>query len=289
MRDLAWLTAVAEHGNVTDAAATLGVNQPTLSRAISRVEAELGTRLFERVPSGVLVNPDGDLALTAVREITARYDRLRADLGDRRDPDSGVLRLAFLDSMATSLVPQLLRAFHTAAPGVRVQLRQEPGHEMVRDLLSGAAEVAITSGRSTGPFGWIPLQHERLVLVVPSTHHLRRRKRVSIEEVGSDEIITTPVGFGFRSLVDALFAEAGMATPTVSFESGDLATIEGLVSAGLGIAVVPEQFAGASGSIGLHLTSPAARRVVGLTWCDDRVLAPPAQRFLDFVEHGDWT
>jgi LysR family transcriptional activator of glutamate synthase operon len=80
-------------------------------------------------------------------------------------------------------------------------------------------------------------------------------------------------------------AEAGVA-PRISFESGDLATIEGLVAAGLGVTVLPEQFAGQSGTIGIALASSAARRTVGLTWRTDGDLAPAAARFLDFVKEN---
>lgn len=282
VRDLEWLLVVAEHQHVTDAAAVLGVPQPTLSRALARVEAELDARLLERVPSGVRVNPDGELVVAAARDLVARYDRLRAELAARRDPDTGTVRLAFLDSMATSLVPQVLGAFHAAAPRVRVELRQEPAHEIRADLDDGTSELAIVSPRFGEGYGWVPLQEERLVLVVPPGHRLRSRRRVRLAELAEEELVTTPVGFGHRALVDGLLAAAGV-TPRISFESADLATIEGLVAAGLGVAVVPEQFAGASGSVGVPVSSAGARRTVGLTWRADRVLAPAAARFREFV------
>lgn len=282
LRDLDWLTVVAEHGHVTDAALALGVPQPTLSRAIARVEAELGARLLERVPGGVVVNPDGELVVAAARDLAARYDRMRAELGTRLDPDTGTVRLAFLDSMATSLVPRVLRDFHAHAPRVRVVLRQEPAHEIRADLDAGVSELAIVSPRLGDGHAWAPLQEERLVLIVPPGHRLRSRRRVRVEEVAGEELVTTPPGFGHRALVDGLLAEAGV-TPRVSFESADLATIEGLVAAGLGVALVPEQFAGTSGSVGVPVTAAGARRTVGLTWRSDRELAPPAARFRDFV------
>lgn len=282
LRDLDWLVVVAEHGHVTDAALALGVPQPTVSRAIARVEGELGARLLERVPSGVRVNPDGELVVAAARDLAARYDRMRAELGTRLDPDTGTVRLAFLDSMATSLVPQVLRDFHARAPRVRVVLRQEPAHEIRADLDAGVSELAIVSPRLGEGYGWAPLQEERLVVIVPPGHRWRARRRVRVEDLADEELVTTPPGFGHRALVDGLLAEAGVA-PRISFESADLATIEGLVAAGLGVALVPEQFAGTSGSVGLPVTAAGARRTVGLTWRSDRELAPPAARFRDFV------
>lgn len=282
MKDLAWLAVLADVRHMTDAAAMLGVSQPTLSRSLARVEHEVGARLFERVASGVVPNPDGEIVVAAAREASTRWHQAVSELAGRHDPDAGVVRLAFLDSMATSLVPRLLRDFHAYAPRVRVLLTQEPGHEILADLDSGAVELAVTIPSDGSGLGWLPLQEERLVLVVPPSHPLRSRRRVRVAELAGEELVTTPVGFGSRAQVDRLLADAGV-SPTVSFESADLATIEGLVAAGLGVALVPEQFAGQSGTVGVRLDTPAARRTVGLSWRSDRTLAPPAARFLEFV------
>jgi DNA-binding transcriptional LysR family regulator len=121
-----------------------------------------------------------------------------------------------------------------------------------------------------------------LVLVVPPGHRLRGRTRVRLAELADEELVMTPVGFGYRTLVDALLRDAGV-SPTVSFESQDLATIEGLVAAGLGVAIVPEPFAGQSGTTGIAIAAEAARRTIGLTWRADRPLPAPATRFRDSV------
>ena len=193
-----------------------------------------------------------------------------------------MVRLAFLDSIATSIVPQVLRTFHEHAPRVRVLLSQEPAHEILADLATGAVDLAITSSRPGQDHGWHALQEERLVLVVPAGHRWRNRRAVTLAELADEELVTTPVGFGFRTLVDSLLRDAGVA-PTVSFESQDLATIEGLVAAGLGVAILPEPFAGLSGTTGIRIRADGAHRTVGLTWRDDRALSAPASRFRDVV------
>ena len=83
LRDLDWLLALAEHQHVTDTAAVLRTSQPTLSRALARVEAELGARVFERAPDGVHLTPTGEVVMAAARELTARYEQLLSDLRTR--------------------------------------------------------------------------------------------------------------------------------------------------------------------------------------------------------------
>lgn len=283
--DLRRLLVLADQGQVTDAAAALGISQPSLSRLLIRAENELGARLFERDANGVRPNPYGEVVLAAARDITHRYDQLREDLAGLLDPETGTVRLAFLDSIATSLVPRILHDFRREAPRVRVVLRQEPGHEILRDLTSGMSEVALISPRPPERFGWLPVQRQRLVLVVPVGHRLAHRRQVRPSELAGEDFVTVPRGFGFRSVTDGLLAAGDLRTPRVSFEIGDLLTIEGLVGAGLGVAILPEQFVGVSGTVGVPLTAEDSERVIGLTWRTTRPLTPAAARFLHFLRH----
>ncbi len=271
--ELRRLLVLAEYERITDAAEALQMSQPTLSRLLARAERELGTRLFERDAAGARPNPYGEVVLAAARDITRRYDQLRDDLATLLDPETGTVRLAFMDSMATSLVPRILRDFRREAPHVRVALQQKPGHQLIPDLASGLTELAIIAPRPAGPHGWLPLQRQRLVLVVPAGHRLAARRRARLNELADEDFVTVPPGFGFRSLVDDLLAADG-ASVRVAFESDDLATIEGLVAAGLGVSILPERFAGVSGTVGVALAADRAERLVGLTWRTDRPLPP---------------
>ncbi|MEU4235885.1 LysR family transcriptional regulator [Actinoplanes sp. NPDC026619] len=285
IEDLRALLVLGEHRHVTEAAAALHTSQPTLSRLLARIEEELGARLFERDAKGVHPNPLGDLALEAARDLVERHDRLRRDLASILDPDAGTVRLAFLDSMSTSLVPRMLHDVRLRGPRLRVELRQEPSHVILHDLTTGAAELALTSPRPDGPYGWLEMQRQRLALIVPAGHRLAGRKTARPADVAGEDFVTVPAGFGFRAQVEELFAAAG-ATLRVAFEIRDLGTVEGLVGAGLGVAIVPEQFAGATGTIGIPLSAPGAERIAGLTWRTDRRLAPPAERFRQWVQEA---
>lgn len=277
IRDLEWLLTAADLEHVTDAAAALGTSQPNLSRAIARVEDELGARIFTRAPDGVHVTPLGASALAEAQVIVERYAAMVAIVRTELDPDAGVARLAFVDSMATRLVPRLLGEFHAAAPRVRVELRQQSAREVELDVINRAVDLGVTTGRVEG-LGWHLLQRERLVVAVPRTHRLSTRKRVTLDDLRNEELVTVPSGFGYRTLIDELLRAAGVVMD-ISFESADLATIEGLVAAGLGIALVPEQMVGLSGTVGIRLVgAPAASREIGLVWPTDGSLSPAAER-----------
>ena len=166
---------------------------------------------------------------------------------------------------------------------MRVLLRQEPAHEIdPRPGHRGAADLAALTVRPGR-------RRSRLAAAAGGAARARRAAGAPpgaapprrLTELAGEELVTTPPGFGYRALVDGLLREAGVA-PAVSFESQDLATIEGLVAAGLGVAVLPEPLAGVSGTVG-GPSSEAARRTIGLCWRTDRELPPPARRFRDVV------
>lgn len=286
VEDLRWFVVLAETEHLTDAAAALGTSQPTLSRALRRVEDAFGARLFEREHRGLRLNPYGRVVLEAARSCTAAFDTARQRIDALLDPDAGTVRLAFLHSVATGVVPDLLKAFRSTAPRVRFALREEPSHDIVRDLESGEAELAITGPRPPrDTFGWHLLERQRLCLYVPAGHPLAGLERVSLSEAAGEPFVAVRSDFGFRRVTDDLCRAAGF-SPQVAFESTDLTTIDRLVGAGLGVAILP---AGAvrnpdSGATPVNLEGVNARRDIGLSWRLRGELSPAAERFRSFVQ-----
>lgn len=284
--ELHWFVVLAETEHVTDAAAELGVSQPTLSRALARLEEQLGTPLFDRVNRRLHLNAYGQIlleharrALTEMRSATERINALR-------DPDTGTVRLAFLHSQASWFVPDLLRRFRIEAPGVQFGLVQGAAHDIVDGLDSGQVDLAITSPRPDG-YRWRGLYMERLCLAVPRDHPFAARAKIRLAETAGEPFVALKPGFGLRQLTDELCTEAGI-TPRVVFEAMEIPTMEGLVAAGFGVAVVPVPRAERAepGAVYLPLASASAKRQLGLAWSPNRELPPAARRFADFIIHN---
>ena len=285
--DLRRFVTLARAEHLTAAADELGIPQPSLSRSLRRVEEAFGARLFEREHRGLRLNPHGRLVLGAAADATAALDAAREQIAQLDDPESGTVRLAFLHSVATTLVPQLLRAYRREAPGVRFALRQEASPTIEDDLDSGAAELAITGPRPADPgMGWCVLERQRLCLVLPAAHPLAAQRSVRLADAAGEDFIVLQPGFGFRALTDRLCRAAGF-TPRTAFESTDLATIEGLVGAGLGVAVLPAPTGAGrtveGDAVFVPLRDAGARRDIGLVWRRGAALSPAAGRFRDFV------
>lgn len=281
--ELKWFVVLAETEHVTDAAAELGISQPTLSRALSRLEAQVGAPLFDRVNRRLQLNAYGRILLEHARRSIAEMRSATERIAALRDPETGLVRLAFLHSQAGGFVPELLRRFRADAPRVRFELFQGAAHEIVERLADGQADLAITSPRPPG-FPWRGLYVERLCLAVPRAHPFARRTRIRLADAGSEPFVGLAPGFGLRQLTDELCAEAAIDPPMV-FEAMEIPTMEGLVAAGFGVAVVPvpRPQRAEPGAAYIPLTEAAAKRQIGLTWSATRETAPAAERFAEFV------
>lgn len=287
--ELRWFVTLAQTEHVTEAAAELGITQPTLSRALLRLENEIGSTLFDRVGRRLQLNAVGRVMAEHARRSIAEMDTAQNRIAALLDPDSGLVRLAFLHSAANWFVPDALRRFRAEAPAVRFELFQGAAHDIAERLYSGQADVAITSPRPDRlPCEWRVLYVERLCLAVRSDHRLADRARVRLSEVADEPFITLGVDFGLRQLTDLVWAESGIA-PDIAFEAMEIPAMEGLVAAGFGVAVVPlpRPGRGDPAVVYVPISHTKVTREIGLAWVAGRTLPPAVQRFATFVTAAD--
>lgn len=274
------LVAVARHQHVTRAAEQLGVPQPTLSRSLARLSAELGAPLLRRDGRGVRLTRQGQLlaehAERALDDLKAGIRALRADT----DPDTGTVVLGFLHSMGPTVVPALLRSFRHSHPGVTVLLVQDAAEELLDGTVTGRVDVCVSSAAPGDGAGHPRLRmhtlaEQPLTLLVPTEHRLAGRGRVGLTDVADEPLITMAPGYGLRALTDNLLRAAELPVRYI-YESQELSTAAGLVAAGLGVALVPAG-AGVPGTVELSLDDPAATRTIVLACSADRPLFAPAR------------
>ncbi len=224
LEELRWFVVLAETEHVTEAAAELGgVSQPTLSRALTRIEQKAGVALFDRVGRRLHLNEYGRIMLEHARrsisEVQAAMDRIAA----LRDPDTGRVRLAFLHSLANWYVPEQLRRFRETAPKkIQFDLFQGAAHEIARSIVDGGSDIAITSPRpDPADFSWHRLYVERLCLAVPVGHRLAARTRVNLSAAADEPFVALEKPFGLRQLTDELWTDAGI-DPQIVFEASEI-------------------------------------------------------------------
>ncbi|GAB3738075.1 LysR family transcriptional regulator [Nocardiopsis nanhaiensis] len=283
---LRMIAAVSETEHVTHAAQSLNMPQPTLSRALARLQEELGMALVERTGRGIRLTRAGRMLLPHVQRALGD---LRQGVAELTGSEEGRVALTFLPTLGVEVVPVLLRGFRAEHPGVRFTLTQEAWAESLRRLASGGADLALTSPLPSGPGLTSAVLHTQyLRLVVPENHPLAAAEDgVAALSAAREEFILLKPGRGVRHLTDRLSDRAGF-TPKVAFEADDIATARGLVAAGLGVSVLPARPKGPlGGTVELRIRDGEAEREVGVVWPEDGSgggYEPPAVAlFRDYV------
>ena len=280
--DLRAFLAVAAAEHVTAAAAQLHLSQPAVTRAIGRLEDQFGVRLFDRPGHRVRLNAFGRVLARHAATIVAQLDAAGTDLAGLLDPHAGPVRIGFVRSLGTWLIPDLIQSFKSIEPGVEFQLYQGLSEQVADRLAGGDVDLILTSPRPrlAEQTGWELLADERLELAVPPGHRLATRRRIRLAEVAAEPFVALTVTSEFRALSDQLCRAAGF-SPAVAFEADDVATVRALAGAGLGLAILPAQHqpAASTAPATLAIAGPDAVRPIGLAWIAGRQLPAMAEAF----------
>lgn len=287
LRHLAALQAVAEEGSFGRAAERLGYTQSAVSQQIQALERIVDQRLVERPggPRRVSLTEAGELLLRHAAGIVARLQAAQADLAAFAEGSAGTLRVGTYQSVGARVLPRLLREFTDAWPSVSVQLTEwsDDGH-LLGLVERGELDFSfVMLPVEEGPFEPVELMLDPHVLVVPADSELARRpKPPSLREVAGMPLIGNRLCRSVHQ-VETRLRDAGV-EPQIVFRSDDNGTIQGLVAAGVGVALVPllTVDTGHEGTAVLGLADVPPRRI-GIAWHRDRYRSPAARAFVELA------
>jgi DNA-binding transcriptional LysR family regulator len=269
--------------HVTRAALELGTSQPALSRALARLQADLGVPLFERAGRSLRLTRYGELFLARVERAHGEIEEGRRELVDLTEPGRGAVALGFLRTLGAKFIPELVRRFNVAHPHVRFTFAQNNSSEVEAQLEHGDLDlvfVAVPPGRPG--LDWVRVFDQEFVLIVPRAHALARRRQVRLREVAKEPFVLFKQGHAIRRMTDDLCAAAGF-TPSSRFEGDDSSSLPGFVAEGFGVAIVPPESARSANVVSLRISEPVARRPIGMAWMKGRYLPAGARLFRDFA------
>ena len=286
LRHLVALKTIADTGSFGKAAEKLGYTQSAVSQQIATLERIVGMRLIERPggPRPISLTEAGRILLRHAEAIEARLFAAKADMSALEAGDAGRLRVGTFQSVGAKIIPRLLRRFSESHPQVEVVLRESPDESELLELIErGDLDVTFwTLPVAAGPYETVELLHDPYVLVVPADSPLAALKRAPTLK----EIVLHPlIGFNFCSAMDhveSTLASTGRA-PNVVFRSDNNGTVQGLVGAGVGVALSPrltvDEDDPSVAVIDLHGRIPP--RLIGLVWHADRHRSAAAEAFVE--------
>jgi molybdate transport repressor ModE-like protein len=234
-RLLRLFTAVARCGSVTAAARALGLSQPAVSKGVRTLEAQIGAPLLVRTPRGLRPTEAGAALLDHGRVIFAAARAAEDDVRALTGLERGTLRVGGSPTLATYILPQLLRAFHARHPAVTLELVCAPSRVVAAQLAERDLDVALTEAlvedsRLTTE-RWID---DQLVPVAAPTHSIA--KHASRAAVARELFVLREPGSGTRNLVLAALARRGI-EPARTLTADSSEAIRQIVAEGLGIAI----------------------------------------------------
>lgn len=291
LRHLAALQAIAEEGSFGRAALRLGYTQSAVSQQLATLERIVGERLVERPggPRAVSLTEAGGLLLRHAEAIVARLQAAHADMDALSAGAAGSLRVGTYQSVGRQILPTVMRRFGAAWPRVELRLTEtNTDQDLVEMIERGDLDLTFADFAAwEGPFEAVPLLDDPYVLLVQAGSPLAAR----LQPPKLAEIAELPL-IGFRQCrstraVESHFRDEGL-QPTFVFRSDDNGTVQAMVGAGLGIALVPRLTVdpndASTAAIDVRSLVPARR--ISLLWHRDRYRSPASRGFVEVAREA---
>jgi DNA-binding transcriptional LysR family regulator len=278
------LKEVAYRGSLSAAAEALSYTQSAVSQQIAALEAETGMALLERHPRGVSLTAAGQTLVGHAEGILARLDTAEAALSAIAGLRGGRLRMASFPTAGSTLMPVAIASFRAAYPDVELTLAEGEPEEIVPRLRAGELDLALLfefDDEEPLPedVARAPLLQDPMYLALPREHRLAGKAKLRLSELQGEAWVQTSRSSPCARHVVRCCHAAGF-EPAVSFESDDYQNVQGLVAAGVGVALIPKlALSVVRDDIVIRALSPAppVRQVIAATPAGARLVpAAPA-------------
>ncbi len=273
------LREVAHCGSISAAASALSYTQSAVSQQIAALESETGLTLLERHPRGVSLTAAGQALVGHAEGILARLEAAEEAMAAIAGLRGGRLRMASFPTAGATLMPRAIASFRAAYPGVELSLAEGEPVEIAPRLRAGELDLALLfefEGESLvgERMTRAELLEDPMFLALPRSHRLATRRRLRLEDLSGEAWVQTSQASPCARHVVRCCHAAGF-EPNVAFESDDYQTVQGLVAAGVGVALIPRMALSAvrdDVTIRSLSPSPPVRRVIAA--------APPGARLV---------
>lgn len=282
---LFYFQTLTKYGSITSASEELNLSQPALSRSILRLEEEVGVPLFERKNRGVVLNKYGKVFLEHANQALSEINSAKQKIHDMIDPYHGTIQLAFIQTLGSSFLPDLINEFQKEFPKIEFQLSQNITSKILKEIDAANIDIGFCSPQeSSENLSSMPVMTDELFLIVPASHRLAGKEQVDLCEVSDDPFIHFKPKTALYDIIEKLFQEAGF-HPKKVFEGFEERTVSDLVGANFGVAIVPRIPNLDEGKIStIRIQSPKCFRVIHMVWRTNGYLSPVVGKFKEFVE-----
>ena len=288
LNQLQYFVTLARLEHYTKAAEELKITQPSLSHAMSALEQELGTKLFQKKGRGVALTKYGHVFLTYAEDALQVLDMGIRKTREMTGQTGGLIDLAYIYTLGSEFIPRLVSDFLRSHEELKIRFHFTVGNtsELLQGLKEEKYDVVFCSYAEKEPrVTFTPVATERLVLVVPSGHPLSRAGRtVTLEEAAVYPQIFFTRNSGLRPVIDHLFEQAKI-RPKIAYEIEEDSCMAGLIAQNFGIGIMPDIPVLRTVNVDvLRLSLPKHRRYVYMASCQEHFHPPAVEKFIKYVE-----
>ncbi len=287
LNQLHYFSKLSEVEHYTKAAEELNISQPSLSHAIRELEKELGTKLFEKQGRGVVLTKYGRLFREYADESLKILDTGIRKVRSLTGQTEGVVELAYIYTLGSEFVPQLVSDFIRTHEELKVQFRFTVGNtsEVIQGIKDERFDIGFCSmTERESDISFTPVGTENLVVVVPKGHPLSDEEAVDLEQAAAYPQIFFTQNSGLRPVVDRMFEQIKV-RPRIAYEIEEDGSMAGLVAQNFGIAVMPEIPVLSQLPVDiLPIRNQHEMRYVYMARAVDKYQPPVVQKFAEYVK-----
>ena len=283
VHQLRYFCAVARHGSFTRAAAAEHIAQPSLSQQILKLEDELGTQLFDRLPKSVRLTQFGSAFLVRAQEILRQLGEAKTEIQEMAGAEKGEVTLGVIPTIAPYFLPSAFSTFAQHHPGIVINVIEDITPVLLQKLSAGTIDLALLALPVPGhELVSIEILREPLFAAFPGNHRLAHRKSIELAEFREEPFLLLKEGHCFRENTLAACRRSRV-VPNVVFESGQFATILAMVASGMGVSVVPAMAAQTTeGCSFVRIADDRSFRSIGMVRTKHHF---PTRALLALIEH----
>jgi DNA-binding transcriptional LysR family regulator len=290
LRDVDYFLEVARLGQLTGAASNLGVTSAALSKAIRRLEDELGLRLFERSRMGMRLTPFGESFVRRAHMLQSEHHDALRYAGEVRAGRAGLLRVGTTVAVFDTMVSLALADLQPRRPGMRVTLTVAGSDEVLEQTRRGSVDACVVPIYETLPHGLtqVVLGADALIAVARDGHAAHRQRRLTLDHLAAQPWVLPISPSAARTRVEVVFTKAGTKPPDAAIEVDfGLSMALPLVRATDLLAFVPQSALltpGAKGVRKIEMSELRVPRTIGLFFRQDVHRSPLMNEFMQMLE-----
>lgn len=285
-RLLKYFVAVAEHQNITHAAKALYIAQPALSVAIKKLESQLELELFRRNDRKIALTNEGEVLLTHAKLILQQIDDATLAMKELRGLEKGEVRLGVPSIMGTYYFPDVLMAFKSRYPKLKLTMVEAGAQSIQKMLLDGEIDLGITQVRNLPEdLDSDHLLRSQMVAVVSPEHEFSTKETLSFKEFFSQELVMFKQGYFHRERLDSICKQENL-TADFSFETNLLPVILKIVKRDFAISALLElATANKPDIVSIPFSEPIFLDI-SIAWRKKGYLSRADRTFLEFVKNN---